>query len=82
MNRLKDLREENDWYQKDVAKKLGITQRNYSYLETEQTMLTVDILKKIALLYNTSIDYLVYVTDERKPYPKSKVDVNAKDNEK
>ena len=82
MNRLKDLREENDWYQKDVAKKLGITQRNYSYLETEQTMLTVDILKKIALLYNTSIDYLVYVTDERKPYPKSKVDVNAKEDER
>ena len=82
MNRLKDLREEKDWLQKDIAEKLGITQRNYSYFETEQTMLTVDILRKIALLYNTSIDYLVYATDERKPYPKSKVDVNIKVNEK
>ncbi len=71
MNRLKELREDNDLFQKDIAESLGITQRNYSYFETGQTMLTEDILTKLAKFYNTSIDYLLYRTDERKPYPKS-----------
>lgn len=71
MNRLKELREDNDLFQKDIAEKIGITQRNYSYFETGQTMLTEDILLKLASFYNTSVDYLLYKTDERKPYPKS-----------
>lgn len=71
MNRLKELREDNDLYQKDVAKELGITQRNYSYFETGQTILTEDILIKLANFYNTSIDYLLYQTDQKKPYSKS-----------
>lgn len=71
MNRLKELREDNDLLQKDIAEKIGITQRNYSYFETGQTMLTEDILLKLANYYNTSIDYLLYKTDERLPYPKS-----------
>lgn len=33
------------------------------------------VLKKLAKFYNTSIDYLLYLTDERKPYPKSIVDI-------
>ena len=71
MNRLKELREDHDLYQKDIAKKLGITQRNYSYFETGQTMLTEDILIKLADFYDTNIDYLLYRTDEKKTYPKS-----------
>lgn len=70
MNRLKDLREENDLLQKVLAKKLGLTQRNYSYIETGKTMLTEDILKKIADYYNTSIDYLLCRTDKKEPYKK------------
>ena len=62
MNRLKELREDNDLLQKEVAEKLGITQRNYSYLETEQTTLTEDILVKLALFYDTSIDYILFIT--------------------
>ena len=68
MNRLKDLREENDLLQKDLAKKLGLTQRNYSYIETGKTMLTEDILRKIADYYNTSIDYLLCRTDKKEPW--------------
>ena len=59
MNRIKELREDNDLLQKDIAKKLGITQRNYSYFETGQTMLTADILIKLADFYKTNIDYLL-----------------------
>ena len=71
MNRIKEIREDKGYTQTEIAKMLGITQRNYSYFETGQTMLTDEILNKIANLYNTSIDYLLYRTDERKPYPKS-----------
>lgn len=71
VNRLKEIREDNDLLQKDIAKKIGITERNYSYFETGKTILTADILKKLADYYDTSIDYLLYQTDTRKPYPKS-----------
>lgn len=71
MNRLKELREDKDILQKEIAKDLNITQRNYSYFETSKTALTSDILEKIADYYNTSIDYLLYRTDQKKPYPES-----------
>ncbi len=71
MNRIKEIREDKGYTQTEIAKKLGITQRNYSYFETGQTALTEEILTKIANLYNTSIDYLLYRTDVREPYPKS-----------
>jgi len=71
MNRLKELREDRDLLQKDVANAIGLSQRNYSYYETEQSMLTADILKNLANFYNTSVDYILYETDERKPYKKS-----------
>ena len=70
-NRLKELREDRDLLQKDIANAIGISERNYSYLETGGTTLTEDILRKLALFYNTSIDYILYMTDERKPYKKS-----------
>ena len=57
MNRLKELREDNDLFQKDVAKSLGITQRNYSYFETGQTMLTEDILIRLANFYNKNCGF-------------------------
>lgn len=71
INRLKELREDNDLLQKDIAKALGISQRNYSYLERGETLLTDDILRKLAKYYETSIDYILYETDERFPYPVS-----------
>lgn len=71
MNRLKEIREDRDLLQKDVAQEIGITQRNYSYFETGKTMLTEDILIKLSNYYKLSIDYLLYQTDVKKPYPKS-----------
>ena len=74
MNRLKEIREDNDLLQKDIAKIINISQRGYSHYETEDTNIPIEILKKLAQYYNTSIDYLLYMTDERKPYPKSIID--------
>lgn len=71
MNRLKDIREDNDLFQKDIADLLKIDQSNYSKYELEKINIPVDTLHKLADYYNTSIDYLLCRTDERKPYPKS-----------
>ena len=71
MNRIREIREDKDLTQTEIAKMIGITQRNYSYFETGRTMLTEDILIKLADIYNTSIDYLLYRTDKRDAYPKS-----------
>ena len=51
MNRLRELREDHDLRQREIAQKIGISQRNYSYYETNQTMLTEDILIKLADFY-------------------------------
>ncbi len=82
MNRLKELREDKDLYQKDIAKMLNVDQSNYSKYELEKINIPVVILKKLALFYGTSIDYLLYLTDERKPYKKSIVDDNVKTTQK
>ncbi len=73
MNRLKEMREDKDLLQREVAEKIGITQRNYSYYETGKTLLTEDILEKLANFYQTSIDYILYRTDVRTPYPESRI---------
>ena len=71
MNRLKELREDKDLYQKDIAKILNMSQTGYSQYETETNDIPTEVLKKLSDYYNTSIDYLLYKTDIRKPYPKS-----------
>lgn len=73
MNRLKDLREDKDLLQKDIAKILDISQRGYSHYETESTDIPTDILKKLAIYYNTSIDYILCLTTTKKPYPRKKI---------
>lgn len=61
-NRIKDLREDHDYTQQNVADAIGITQRKYSYLETGTQQLTDEILIKLSNLYHVSIDYLLKQT--------------------
>ena len=70
-NRLKDLREDHDYTQQQVADAIGITQRKYSYIETGIQQLTVDVLVPLARLYQVSVDYLLGETDEPRRYPES-----------
>lgn len=77
MNRLKELREDKDLFQKDIAKILNMSQTGYSQYETETNDIPTDILKKLADYYHTSIDYLLYRTDKRNPYPKSIVETKV-----
>lgn len=67
--RIKDLRIDNDLTQSQVADTIGITQRKYSYLETEVQPLSDEIICKLAKFYNTSADYILRLTNEQQ-YPK------------
>lgn len=69
-NRIRDLREDRDLYQKDLAKILNITQAQYSRIETNENQLSYEGLIKLASFYNTSIDYILGLTNNKKPYPK------------
>ena len=71
MNRLKDLKKEKDLLQKDIAKYLNMSQTGYSKYEVGTNDIPTSILDKLADYYNTSVDYLLYRTDKREPYPKS-----------
>ena len=70
--RLKDMREDRDITQKEIAEFLHIKQNTYSQYETGQRQLPLDVLIALARYYKTSADYLLGLTDERKPYPDSK----------
>ncbi len=71
INRLKEIREDRDLKQDEVAKALGIKQQQYSEYERGIVLISIEKLNKLADFYDTSIDYLVGRTDERKPYKKS-----------
>ena len=74
MNRLKEIREDKDLTQTEVAKILNMSQTGYSKYEVETNDIPTEVLKKLARFYNTSIDYLLYMTDNRSPYEKSLVE--------
>lgn len=61
--RLRDLREDKDLYQKDIAKFLNIKQQQYSRYETDENEISVTLLKQLASFYNTSTDYILKLTD-------------------
>lgn len=63
-NRIKDLREDSDLTQQNVADAIGITQRKYSYLETGVQPLTDELLVKLANHYKVSIDYILMQTND------------------
>ena len=65
--RLKDLREDNDFVQKEVAAYLGIDQRVYSTYETGKREIPVRDVTALADLYKTTTDYILGRTDSAKP---------------
>lgn len=62
--RLKDLREDHDKYQKDIAELLGISQQYYSEYESGKRTIPIQHLITLAKYYNTSIDYIVGLINE------------------
>lgn len=65
--RIRDLREDNDLSQKQLSQILGMSQTGYSKYETGENDIPTQILIKLALYYNTSVDYLLGLTDIKEP---------------
>ena len=61
--RIRDLREDHDLTQKEVAKILNCSQQVYSNYELGQRDIPTDILIKLSALYNVSADYILNITD-------------------
>ena len=70
-NRLRDLREDKDLNQKDIAKLLTVHQTTYSDYELGRLNITVGVLHNLADYYNVSVDYLLSRTNVKTPYPRS-----------
>ncbi len=71
MLRLRSIREDKDLTQAALGKLLNCTQQTYARYESGEITIDIYNLMKLADFYNTSIDYLVGLTDEKKPYPKN-----------
>ncbi len=70
--RIRDMREDRDLTQAEVGRSINVPQRTYAYYESGQRMIPPRVLADLAFFYGTSVDYLLGLTDERKPYPKRK----------
>lgn len=67
--RIRDLREDRDLKQDDIAKILNCSQACYSYYESGKRDIPTEVLQKLADFYGVSVDYLLGRTKEKKPYP-------------
>jgi len=72
LKRVKDLREDRDWKQWQVAELLHICRSTYSAYENGANAIPLEILKQLAFIYDTSTDYLLELTDNPRPYERTK----------
>lgn len=70
--RIRELREDHDKLQKDIATLLGISQQYYSEYELGNRTIPIEHLIYLARYYKTSIDYITELTDDIKPYKRKK----------
>ena len=70
--RIRDLREDRDLKQKEIADYLMCDQSLYSKYERGERPLPLDLAEKLADFYSVSVDYLLGRTDVKTPYPKKK----------
>ena len=69
-NRLRDLREDADLNQTQIAQYLGMSQTGYSKYETGENDIPTQVLIKLAKYYKTSIDCILGVSNNKSPYKK------------
>ena len=70
--RIRNLREDKDMSQTELSKLIGMSQTGYSKYETGENDIPTGILIKLAALHDTSVDYLLGLTDEKRPYGPAK----------
>lgn len=68
--RLKDMREDLDLTQRELAEYLCISQNTYSQYENGKRQLPIELLVRLASYFHTSTDYILELTDCKAPYPK------------
>ena len=68
--RIRDLREDKDLSQRELAEILHCSQRIYSNYERGDVDIPTEILRKLAQFHKTSVDYLLGLTDDQRPYPR------------
>ena len=66
--RIKNLREDYDLTQKEISAFLNISQVAYSYYELDRRSIPLELLCKLADYYNTSVDYLLFRTEDSSPF--------------
>lgn len=71
-SRIRDLREDHDMSQTKIAGILNMSQQGYSKYETGENDIPTPILIALSQIHHTSVDYLLGLTDEIKPYPRAK----------
>lgn len=69
-DRIRNLREDNDLTQAEIAKVLGMSQTGYSKYEVGSHDIPTRVLIVLARYYNVSVDYILGLTDNHIPYPK------------
>ncbi len=67
MNRIRDLREDRDLSQNELAQVIKTTQQQYSKIETGKSDISGEKLKLLAEFYNISVDYILGLIDEPRP---------------
>lgn len=67
-SRLRDLREDADLNQTQIANYLGMSQTGYSKYETGENDIPTQVLIKLAQYYKTSVDYILGISENRNPY--------------
>ena len=70
--RIRDLREDRDLTQKNMGEILNCSQRIYSNYERGDVDIPTHILIEVAEFHNTCVDYLLNLTDDKRPYPRKK----------
>ena len=72
VKKIRDLREDHDKTQTQIAQLLAIGQKTYSDYELGKTRIPVESLIRLARLYNVSMDYICGISDIRRPFPNDK----------
>lgn len=73
-SRIRNLREDKDLSQADIALLLNCKQASYSRYESGNRSIPTEYLIKLALIHETSTDYILGITDEINPYPRNDLD--------
>jgi transcriptional regulator with XRE-family HTH domain len=70
--KIRDMREDHDLTQQQIAEYLKCDQSLYSKYEREERDVPLHIMVKLAVFYKTIVDYLVGLTNEKAPYPRAR----------